>query len=189
MQPYEYLRPDQRGRSAVSWARMISCVAAMAGGVLVHEARAEPDMSRPVAQVTVTDTWGVVRYQVVFATILLMERPIGDGRHETYRVARMERPGVNDDETIRWADSRSCDAVDEALHRLSELPAPRIQSPRASSDEAGPVPLQSLHGDRYEITIQGRTPQGSIVAMTMSATTGEVAEWGAWMLRGLENCD
>lgn len=164
-------------------------VSALAGVLLTGaEAKAqEPDMRRTQVSVSVHDTWGAERFSIRFATLPEANPPEPGQRHQSYRIVRFEQID-GDARTVRWADSRTCEAVDEALHRLSQLPQPRIRSPLVPVEGSVPVPLRSLHGHVFEIQTWGMTPENAMVTLTMRADAGEIAAWGIWMLNALSAC-
>jgi hypothetical protein len=92
--------------------------------------------------------------------------------------------------TTRWADSRACPKMLATLDALQALPIGfgigRPRRPPLPYEKWAPRPL---HKTSYRIRSGSvEQPSGRSAALDLSAMDGEVADWGAAMMRQMTPC-
>ena len=99
------------------------------------------------------------------------------------RLAPKGEPGA----TGRWADSRSCPAVEGVLRAMTGLAPGALTI--AGLRAPGAQPRYLADGERYTAWSQaGQQADGSPISVTLSSTGGDLAAWGAASLAALEPC-
>ena len=126
------------------------------------------------------DVWRMVGFYVQAA------RAKGEAEVTLWWVARLVIMD-GDRRQIRWADSRACPALVDALGRMMRIsPAGFTVS---GMQPYAPIPAYLADGVVYTVwSNSGVQPDGSPVDVTMTGNGGGLAEWGEATLRALEPC-
>lgn len=89
--------------------------------------------------------------------------------------------------TGRWADSRSCPAVERVLRTMTRLPPGVLTIGGMRSPDV--KPRYEADGERYTVWSRaGLQADGSLLSVTLSGTGGELAAWGMASLAALDPC-
>lgn len=137
--------------------------------------------------------------------VLLVERPYGEAM--LIGLYSVSAPGPNGDATsnwiarqeirseggaheTRWANMQSCPALYRSIEWLERIHPPTMKlfpSPPYPG-QFSPPPILTPHADLYTLWGSGRGGDNAYVQVTLQASHGVIADWGATMRREIEFC-
>ncbi|MDP2260241.1 MAG: hypothetical protein Q8J89_11050 [Caulobacter sp.] len=111
---------------------------------------------------------------------------LGDGPSKPWWAARLVEGEIGP-AAARWADSRTCQALEAALGEMTRLPVNGLTI--GGMRPPGPAPRYVADGEAYTVWSRaGLQSDGSPVAVTVSSNGGDLAVWVEATLARLEPC-